>query len=44
MMDAYGHSMDKKEKEHTLQFAIKDWWISDFIAIAITTASLTVEI
>lgn len=24
---------DKEGKEHTLQFAIKDWWISDFIAI-----------
>ena len=26
-------SYDKKGKEHTLQFAIKDWWISDFIAL-----------
>ena len=25
--------VDKEGKEHTLQFAIKDWWISDFIAI-----------
>jgi len=25
--------IDKEGKEHTLQFAIKDWWISDFIAI-----------
>ena len=25
--------MDKNGKEHTLQFAIKDWWISDFIAM-----------
>jgi CRP-like cAMP-binding protein len=25
--------MDKNGKEHTLQFAIKDWWISDFIAL-----------
>ncbi len=24
---------DKKGKEHTLQFGIKDWWISDYIAI-----------
>jgi len=24
---------DKNNKEHTLQFAIKNWWISDFIAI-----------
>ena len=36
--------MDKKGKEHTLQFAIKDWWISDFIAIYNNElASLTVE-
>lgn len=27
------YCIDKKGKEHTLQFAIKDWWISDFIAI-----------
>ncbi|MFT5336870.1 MAG: CRP-like cAMP-binding protein, partial [Luteibaculaceae bacterium] len=25
--------IDKNGKEHTLQFAIQDWWISDFIAI-----------
>ena len=25
--------VDKEGKEHTLQFAIKDWWISDFMAI-----------
>jgi CRP-like cAMP-binding protein len=25
--------VDKDAKEHTLQFAVKDWWISDFIAI-----------
>lgn len=25
--------LDQNGKEHTLQFAIKDWWISDFIAI-----------
>lgn len=24
---------DKNGKEHTLQFAIKNWWISDYIAI-----------
>ncbi len=24
---------DASEKEHTLQFAIKDWWISDYIAL-----------
>lgn len=23
---------DKKGKEHTLQFAVKDWWISDYTA------------
>ena len=25
--------IDNDGKEHTLQFAIKDWWISDYIAI-----------
>ncbi len=25
--------IDKNGKEHTLQFAIKDWWISDYIAL-----------
>ena len=36
--------VDKEGKEHTLQFAIKDWWISDFIAIYNhEPASLTVE-
>ena len=25
--------VDKEGKEHTLQFAVTDWWISDFIAI-----------
>ena len=35
---------DKDGKEHTLQFAIKDWWISDFMAIYNhEPASLTVE-
>ena len=35
---------DKNGKEHTLQFAIKDWWISDFIAIyANEPATLNVE-
>lgn len=24
--------VDEKEKEHTLQFAIKDWWVSDYTA------------
>ena len=27
------YSVDHNGKEHTLQFAVKDWWISDFIAI-----------
>jgi CRP-like cAMP-binding protein len=36
--------IDKECKEHTLQFAIKDWWISDFMAIYNNEpASLTVE-
>lgn len=36
--------IDKEGKEHTLQFAIKDWWISDFMAIFNREpASLTVE-
>ena len=36
--------MDKSGKEHTLQFAIKDWWISDFMAIYNgEKATLTVE-
>lgn len=38
------YSIDKKGKEHTLQFAIKNWWISDFIAIYNNElAILTVE-
>jgi CRP-like cAMP-binding protein len=37
-------SIDKEGKEHTLQFATTDWWISDFIAIYNNEpASLTVE-
>ena len=36
--------LDKEGKEHTLQFAIKDWWISDFMAIYNNEpASLRVE-
>lgn len=36
--------VDKNGKEHTLQFAIKDWWISDYIAIhSDELATLTVE-
>ncbi len=27
------YCVDENGKEHTLQFAIKNWWISDFIAI-----------
>ena len=35
---------DKNGKEHTLQFAIKNWWISDYIAIhSDESAKLTVE-
>ncbi len=38
------YCLDKNGKEHTLQFAIKDWWISDFIAIYNDElATLTVE-
>ena len=38
------YCIDKNGKEHTLQFAIKDWWISDYIAIhADELATLTVE-
>lgn len=36
--------LDKEGKEHTLQFATTDWWISDFMAIYDNEpASLTVE-
>ncbi len=35
---------DRNGKEHTLLFAIKDWWISDYIAIhSNELATLTVE-
>ena len=35
---------DKKGKEHILQFAVKNWWISDYIAIHNNEpATLTVE-
>lgn len=38
------YCIDRNGKEHTLQFAIKDWWISDFIAIYNNElATLTVE-
>lgn len=36
--------IDKNGKDHTLQFATKGWWISDYIAIhANEPATLTVE-
>ena len=36
--------IDRNGKEHTLQFAVKDWWISDYIAIHTNEpATLTVE-
>jgi CRP-like cAMP-binding protein len=35
---------DKNGKEHTLLFAVKNWWISDYIAIhARENATLTIE-
>ncbi|MFT6997685.1 MAG: CRP-like cAMP-binding protein [Cryomorphaceae bacterium] len=35
---------DKNGKEHTLQFAIRNWWISDYIAIHTNElATLTIE-
>jgi len=38
------YCINKNGKEHTLQFAIKNWWISDFIAIYNNElATLTVE-
>ena len=38
------YCIDKNGKEHTLQFAIKNWWISDYIAIhSDESATLTVE-
>jgi CRP-like cAMP-binding protein len=38
------YCIDKNGKEHTLLFAIKNWWISDYIAIySKEQASLTVE-
>jgi len=38
------YCIDKTGKEHTLQFAIKEWWISDYIAIYNNeSATLTVE-
>jgi len=38
------YCIDKSGKEHTLQFAIKNWWISDYIAIHNNeSATLTIE-
>jgi len=38
------YCIDKNGKEHTLQFAVKNWWISDYIAIHNNeSATLTVE-
>lgn len=38
------YAIDKNGKEHTLLFAIKGWWISDYIAIHTNElASLTIE-
>jgi CRP-like cAMP-binding protein len=38
------YCIDKNGREHTLLFAIKDWWISDYIAIHTDElATLTVE-
>ena len=38
------YCIDKNGKEHTLQFAINNWWISDYIAIHNNEyATLTVE-
>jgi len=36
--------IDKAGKEHTIQFAIKDWWISDYTAFfTTTTAIMTID-
>jgi CRP-like cAMP-binding protein len=32
--------MDEQAKEHTLQFAIKDWWISDYTSYFTNTNSI----
>ena len=32
--------IDKSGKEHTLQFAVKDWWISDYTAFFLTTKGI----
>ena len=36
--------IDNSGKEHTIQFAIKDWWISDYTAFfSTTTAIMTID-
>lgn len=36
--------IDNSGKEHTIQFAIKDWWISDYTAFfTATTAIMTID-
>lgn len=36
--------IDNSGKEHTIQFAIKDWWISDYTAFfSATTAIMTID-
>jgi CRP-like cAMP-binding protein len=38
------YCIDKSGKEHTLQFAVKNWWISDYISIhSNESATLNVE-
>ena len=32
--------IDKSGKEHTIQFAIKDWWISDYTAFFTTSVAI----
>ncbi|MDO6803851.1 Crp/Fnr family transcriptional regulator [Wenyingzhuangia sp. 1_MG-2023] len=34
------YSVEKMGKEHTLQFAIKDWWISDYTAFFTSTQAI----
>ena len=39
------YHIDKHGKEHTVQFGIKDWWISDFIAFFSSEKSImTIEV
>ena len=38
------YNMDKTGKEHILQFALEDWWISDYLAfVNQTPASLSID-